>query len=80
MKKQKNDPASFESNMKRLEEIVESLESGDIPLDNSLVLYEEGIKLSKYCIEKLRITEIKLKQLRKDVDGKLELFTDNPEE
>ncbi|MBI5476227.1 MAG: exodeoxyribonuclease VII small subunit [Ignavibacteriales bacterium] len=80
MKKQKSDEGSFEANMKRLENIVETLESSNIPLDESIALYEEGIKVSKYCIDKLRSSEIKLKQLKKDIDGKLELFDVDTEE
>lgn len=73
MKKQKNSIESFEGMMKRLEEIVESLESGSVQLDESLKLYEEGVQLSKMCVDKLKASEFKLKQLSKNIDGSFEL-------
>lgn len=44
----------FENALKRLEEIVEKLEEGNLDLDQSLGLFEEGIKLSKICNKKLK--------------------------
>ncbi len=64
---------TFEMSLKRLEAIVESLENGDVPLDKAIELYEEGIELSKFCSEKLKATELRLKKLSKDNDGQLEL-------
>lgn len=64
---------SFESSLKRLEEIVETLEHGDVPLEDALTMYEEGIQLSKACIEKLTQAEIKLKKFLREVDGKFKL-------
>ena len=52
---------NFEDSLKRLEEIVEILEKGDIPLEESLKLFEEGLKLSKKCNEKLSKVEDKIK-------------------
>ncbi|MDH4222626.1 MAG: exodeoxyribonuclease VII small subunit [candidate division Zixibacteria bacterium] len=43
----------FESALKRLEEIVQKLEGGDLSLDESLKLFEEGIELSRFCTKKL---------------------------
>lgn len=65
--------------MKRLEEIVEKLESGSVPLDNAMELYEEGVNISKQCLEKLSQAELKLKKLSKDVNGNFELFEGNKE-
>ena len=45
---------SFENNLKKLEEIVEKLESGEVDLENSVKLYEKGIELKKICEEKLK--------------------------
>lgn len=59
----------FEEIMKRLEAIVEQMEEGEVPLDTSVKLYEEGIELSKLCLDHLRKTELKLKRLTKDLDG-----------
>ncbi len=49
----------FETAMKRLEEIVVALESGKVDLDESLALYEEGVKLVKLCDTKLKDVEAK---------------------
>jgi exodeoxyribonuclease VII small subunit len=79
MKKQKDISGSFESMMHRLEEIVDSLEGGTVPLEQSMKLYEEGVNLSKQCIDKLHESEIKLKKLSKDIEGNFELFDTNQE-
>ena len=50
---------TFEKAMKRLEEIVSNLESGSVSLDDSLKLFEEGIKLSKFCETELKNIENK---------------------
>lgn len=70
-KKEKKD--SFEKSLKRLEQIVETLERGDVPLEDALTMYEEGIQLSKLCIDKLTQAELKLKKLLRDVDGKFKV-------
>lgn len=57
--------ASFESSLNRLEAIVEALEGGKISLDEAVELYEEGIKLSRECAEKLKVTELKIRKLAK---------------
>ena len=51
----------FEDAMLRLEEIVKELEDENIPLDEAMKKFEEGIKLSKYCVEKLNEAEKRLK-------------------
>jgi exodeoxyribonuclease VII small subunit len=55
----------FEVALKRLEEIADKLERGDIPLEDSLKLYEEGQKLINLCREKLSKAEAKVKELIK---------------
>ena len=60
--------------MKRLEQIVETLEKGDTPLDEVMTMYEEGIELSKQCLDHLHQAELKLKRLGKDINGKFQLF------
>ena len=57
---------TFEKAMKRLEEIVNSLENGTISLDDSLKLFEEGIKLSKYCETELKNIEGKAAKILED--------------
>lgn len=53
----------FEKKLKRLEDIVEKMESGDLSLDDSLKLFEEGVKLSRDCQSQLTIAEDKVKVL-----------------
>ena len=48
---------TFEDSIKKLENIVEELESGDLTLDKALKKFEEGVKLSKFCFDKLEETE-----------------------
>ncbi|MGB7621731.1 MAG: exodeoxyribonuclease VII small subunit [Terriglobia bacterium] len=69
MVKSKNQ--DFESAIKRLEEIVAQLESGDLQLEKSLELFEEGIKLSRFCHTKLDEAERKVEILMKNAEGEL---------
>ena len=62
---------TFEKAMKKLEQIVHELESGDQPLEEAVKKFEEGIKLSGYCSEKLDETEKKINILLKDQKGDL---------
>jgi len=64
---------TFEQSLGRLEKIVTTLEQGDVPLEDSLKLYEEGIQLSKECMETLNTAEVKIKKLTKDLNGKISL-------
>ncbi len=64
---------AFEQSLSRLEKIVEALEQGEVPLDESLKMYEEGIRLSKECLETLNTAEVRIKQLAKDLNGKTQL-------
>jgi exodeoxyribonuclease VII small subunit len=61
----KTQKGSFEISLKRLESIVEALEGGKVSLDEAVNLYEEGIKLSRECAEKLKATELKIRKLAK---------------
>lgn len=54
---------SFEKKLTRLEEIVQKMESGEMALDESLKLFEEGVKLSKDCNTELNQAEQKVKKL-----------------
>jgi exodeoxyribonuclease VII small subunit len=65
---------SFEESLKRLEKIVDSLERGEVTIDEALDLYEEGMKLSKSCAEKLKIAEMRIKKLTKEMDGQFKLL------
>jgi exodeoxyribonuclease VII small subunit len=64
---------SLENSIKRLEKIVESLEDGSVPLEEAIKMYEEGIELSRSCIEKLTQAELKLKKLSKKIDDSFEV-------
>ena len=69
---------SFETAIKQLDEIVKSLENGDIPLDEALALFEKGVKLTEVCSAKLTAAEKQIKLLVKDGEGmKKEDFTAN---
>lgn len=61
----------FEEALKKLEEIVAEMESGELSLDNSMKKYEEGIKLSRFCTKKLKEAQKKIEILIKDGDGGL---------
>tara|TARA_B100001123_G_C14473413_1_gene695366 strand:+ start:130 stop:360 length:231 start_codon:yes stop_codon:yes gene_type:complete len=63
----------FEEAFKRLEAIVENLESGDLSLEESMKLFEEGIGLTEACKSRLEDAEQKIQLLLKDSDGKLSL-------
>ena len=66
----------FEKAMTRLESIVEELERGDLNIDKSLEIFEEGIKMSRVCSNKLNEAEAKIEKLTKGKKGELiaELF------
>jgi exodeoxyribonuclease VII small subunit len=55
---------SFEENMKKLSEIVSELEKGDIPLEKSVELYGEGVKLSALCKNQLDNAKIKIMEVK----------------
>ena len=59
--------------MKKLESIVEAMESDDLPLETLLAKYEEGSKLVKICQEKLSDAELKIKELEKNAEGEMKL-------
>ena len=61
----------FESTLARLEEIVKELEQGDLPLERSLKLFEEGIKLSRVCTKRLEEAERRVEILLKDRAGNI---------
>jgi exodeoxyribonuclease VII small subunit len=61
----------FEKAMTRLENIVDELERGDLDIDKSLEIFEEGIKMSRLCTKKLNEAEAKIQKLTKDKKGEL---------
>lgn len=62
---------SFEESLRKLEAIVEQLEKGDLPLEDSIKLFEEGIGLSAICQKELDAAEGKVQMLIKQRDGSL---------
>lgn len=64
---------SFDTALAKLEQIVEKLESGQLSLDESVTLFEEGVKLSLYCQEELKKTGGKVNLLLKKLNGEFEL-------
>jgi exodeoxyribonuclease VII small subunit len=59
---------SFETSLKRLQEISELLESDVVTLEESIKLYEEGIKLSKECYSTLEKAELKVDELNSELE------------
>jgi exodeoxyribonuclease VII small subunit len=62
-------PLSFEDAMERLETIVGKLESGDVPLETAIELFQEGMKLSQLCGAKLEQVERKIEMLIESENG-----------
>ena len=60
---------NFEQALKQLEQIVQELESGDMPLEKAIKKFEEGIQLSKFCNQKLDESEKKVTLLLQDSAG-----------
>ena len=60
---------SFESSLEELEKIVRQLEGGDLPLDRSLELFEQGVRLSRECQKRLDEAERKVEILLRGNDG-----------
>ncbi len=72
-----NQPAKaslpFEEALKKLEAVVEAMEGGELPLEDLLARYEEGMKLARVCQEKLAEAELKIQQLEKTAAGEMKL-------
>ncbi len=73
-----NNPAKpvnmpFEEALKKLEGIVEAMESEDLPLESLLSKYEEGTRLARVCQEQLADAEVKIQQLEKSTAGEFKL-------
>ena len=64
---------TFESALERLGEIVEQLEGGEIALDESMKIFEEGGELVKYCLTQLEDAEKKVQKLKTNDKGELQL-------
>ena len=66
----------FEKAIQRLEKIVDDIEKGELDIDKSLEMFEEGIKISRICSKKLNEAEAKIEKLTRNQKGELitELF------
>ena len=70
MKTQEAPPKNFESSLGALEKIVRELEQGELPLEKSLELFEQGVRLSRECQERLNQAERRIEILLRDSEGK----------
>ena len=68
-----NQEISFEEAMEKLEALVEKLEGGDVPLEKAINYYQDGMKLSKLCSEKLNRVETQMQQIVNE-NGEFEPF------
>ena len=66
-------PLPFEEALKKLETIVETMESEDLTLETLLAKYEEGTRLARVCQDKLAEAELKIQQLEKSAAGEMQL-------
>lgn len=70
MKKTEAQGKSFESSLVKLEKIVRDLERGDLPLEESLKMFEQGVRLSRECQERLNEAERRIEILLRDEEGR----------
>lgn len=75
----KNGNVPFEEALKKLEAIVDAMESEDLPLETLLARYEEGSRLAQICQAKLAEAELKIQQLEKNAAGEPKLKPAPPE-
>ena len=61
---------TFEENMQRLEQIIRAMERGDVPLDESLKLFQEGTELVRCCGKLLDEAQLQIKKITTDAEGK----------
>jgi len=82
MKNGQEQGRTFEASLEALEQIVRQLESGDLPLDKSLELFEQGIRLSRECQDRLSQAERRIEILLRDNQGRpvVSTFTEPTED
>jgi exodeoxyribonuclease VII small subunit len=73
------EPQNFETSLEELERIVRELERGDLPLEKSLELFEQGVKLSRACQERLNQAERRIEILTRDNQGRATVSAFEPE-
>lgn len=79
-KEAEEDKKSFEQSLSRLEEIVKKMENEEVPLEQLVELYKEGVELSVYCGSALKEAEQKVSVLKKTADGIFEKNSFDEEE
>jgi len=72
-------PKTFESSLEELEGIVRELEQGELPLEKSLELFEQGVKLSRECQERLNQADRRIEVLMRDNQGRATVKPFEPE-
>ena len=72
-------PKTFESSLEELEQIVRELEQGELPLERSLELFEQGVKLSRECQDRLNQAERRIEILMRDNQGRPSVRPFEPE-
>ena len=70
----------FEEALQKLETIVTQMEEGDLPLEETLKAFEEGVRLARFCASKLDEAERKVEKLMRDQAGKLQTTSFTEEE
>jgi exodeoxyribonuclease VII small subunit len=75
----KNSP-TFESALERVEQIAARMETGELPLDDLIVAYEEGLRLIRFCSERLDEAEKRLQTISRDASGQPQGLAPMPEE
>jgi exodeoxyribonuclease VII small subunit len=78
-KASKSENVPFEEALKKLETIVEAMESGDLPLETLLARFEEGTKLARICQARLADAELKIQKLEQAAGGEMVLAPVSPE-
>lgn len=74
------EPLTFEEAYRKLEETVRKLEGGGLSLEESIALYEEGMRLVRYCEELLEKAELKVRQIQTDREGNWVILPFEPED
>ncbi len=67
------DKKNFEDALKRLETIVDDLEQGDVPIEDTIKMFQEGVEIARFCKEKLKSAENEIQKIVKNSDGDFQL-------
>jgi exodeoxyribonuclease VII small subunit len=76
----KKNAQTFESALDRIEQIAAQMETGDLPLDDLVGAYEEGLRLIRFCSERLDVAEKRLQTITRDAAGQPQGLADAPGE